>query len=303
VIEHDLFLKYLRLLSYFLNRGDHLKIKRALNNNAAIATNHNDVVVLVMGPGITFGKKAGETVDITKVEKTLFLNDKETMNKFTDLVIDVPMDQIEVAERIINFAKMKIGKKLDEIIYVNLTDHIHMAVKRARDGVLLSNPLKWDVARFYPDEFAVGTKAVEVINQSQQVNLADDEAAFIAIHFINAESEDSSQQNQAYEVTKIIKECEDIVKNFFNTEFDEQSLNYYRFITHLKFFAQRVLQGKHYDDEDDDDLLTTLEHRYAKPFSCSQKIQEYISDKYDFTITSSELLYLTVHISRLVKDL
>jgi len=302
VIEHDLFPNRSEIIS-FLNRGDHLKIKRTLNNNSAIASNHDNVDVLVMGPGITFGKKTGDSVDISKVEKTLFLKDQNTMNKFTDLVIDVPMDQIEVAERIINLAKMKIGKKLNEIIYVNLTDHIHMAVKRAREGVLLSNPLKWDVARFYPDEFAVGKKAVEVINNSQEVALTDDEAAFIAVHFINAESDDSSQQNLAYEITKIIKECENIVKDYFNTEFDEESLNYYRFITHLKFFAQRVLQGKHYDDEDDEDLLQTLEHRYAEPYQCSKKIKEYIADKYNFTITGSELLYLTVHISRLVKNL
>lgn len=280
-----------------------MKIKRALNNNAAIAVNHDGVDVLVMGPGITFGKKAGDSVDIEKVEKTLFLKNQETMNKFTDLVIDVPMDQIEIAERIINLAKMKLGKKLNEIIYVNLTDHINMSVKRAKDNVFLSNPLKWDIARFYPDEFAIGKKAVELINNSQNVELKDDEAAFIASHFINAESDDNSEQNQAYEITKIIKSCENIVKDYFHTEFDEQSLNYYRFITHLKFFAQRVLQGKHYDDEDDDDLLRTLENRYKKPFSCSKKIKEYISENYNFTITSSELLYLTVHINRLVKDL
>lgn len=286
-----------------VDRGDHLKVERALNNNAAIAANQDGINVLVMGPGVAFDKRAGDEVDITKVERTLFLKDQETMNKFTDLVIDVPMDVVEIAERIINFAKIKIGKKLNEIIYVNLTDHIHMAITRAKDGVFLSNPLKWDIARFYPDEFAVGQKAIEVINDSQGVHLSDDEAAFIAVHFVNAESEDNSQQNLAYGVTRIVKECEDIVKDYFHTEFDEQSLNYYRFITHLKFFAQRILQGKHYDDDEDDDLLSTLEHRYAKPFKCAQKIQKFVADKYDFGINSSELLYLTVHISRLVKNL
>ncbi|WP_390662079.1 MULTISPECIES: CAT RNA binding domain-containing protein [Liquorilactobacillus] len=34
-----------------------MKIKRTLNNNAAIAENHDGVDVLVMGPGIAFGKK------------------------------------------------------------------------------------------------------------------------------------------------------------------------------------------------------------------------------------------------------
>lgn len=280
-----------------------MKVERALNNNAAIAANQDGIDVLVMGPGVAFNKKAGDSVDITKVERTLFLKDQEAMNKFTDLVIDVPMDVVEIAERIINFAKIKIGKKLSEIIYVNLTDHINMSINRAKEGIFLSNPLKWDIARFYPDEFAIGKKAVEVINDSQNVHLSDDEAAFIAVHFVNAESEDNSQQNLAYGITKIVKECEDIVKDYFHTEFDEQSLNYYRFITHLKFFAQRILQGKHYDDDEDKDLLLTLEHRYAKSFKCAQNIQQFVADKYDFGINSSELLYLTVHINRLVKNL
>lgn len=239
---------------------------------------------------------------MAKVEKTFLLKDKAALNKFTDLVIDVPMDIIEVAERIINYAKIKLGRELNEIIYVNLTDHIDMAVKRARQELFLTNALKWDIARFYPDEFAVGQKAVAVINKAEDVSLGEDEAAFIAIHFVNAESAGGAEQDLAYETTKIVKACEGIVKDYFHTEFDEQSLNYYRFITHLKFFAQRILQGKHYD-EDDKDLLATIKAKNPRPYACTQQIQAYILDTYHFKISSSELLFLTVHISRLVKNL
>lgn len=257
-----------------------------------------------MGPGIAFGKKQGQEVDMAKVEKTFFLKDQSAMNKFTDLVISVPLPEVDVAERVINYAKIKLGKQLNEIIYVNLTDHLHMAIKRIKDeGISLSNPLKWDIARFYPDEFAVGKKAVEVVKEAFDVDLGDDEAAFIAVHFINAESNDQAEQNLAVGVTTIIKEVEDLVKDYFHTEFDEQSLNYYRFITHLKFFAQRILLGKHYDDDEDADLLKTLQVRYAKPYACTLKIQAFIQTKYHFEINNSELLYLTVHINRLVRNL
>ncbi|GAB5055587.1 hypothetical protein PESHB5_20860 [Pediococcus parvulus] len=111
-----------------------------------------------------------------------------------------------------------------------------------------------------------------------------------------------AEQNLAYGVTNMVKEVEDIVKDYYHTEFDESSLNYYRFITHLKFFAQRVLLNKHYDD-DDEDLLRTLEKKYAGPYECSRKIQTFIQEKYNYEISSTELLYLTVHISRLVKNL
>lgn len=290
-------------MSLFSFKGEPLAIfKRVLNNNTAIATNHDGINVLVMGSGLGFGSKAGQQVPLAKVEKTFLLKDKNALNRFTDLVLDVPMSIIDDAERIINYAKIKLGRKLNDIIYVNLTDHLDGAVKRARKDIFLTNALKWDIARFYPDEFAVGQKAVEIVNKAEKVDLGEDEAAFIAIHFVNVETDGGAEQDLAYETTKIVKACEDIVKDYFHTEFDEQSLDYYRFITHLKFFGQRVLQGKHYD-EDDSDLLATMKVRYAKPYACVQQIQAYILKTYRFKISSSELLFLTVHISRLVKNL
>ncbi|GAA2845566.1 PRD domain-containing protein [Pediococcus damnosus] len=256
-----------------------------------------------MGPGIAFGKKKGQEVDISKVEKTFIIKDQDTMNKFTDLVMDVPMNEILIAEKIINFAKIKLGKQLNEIIYVNLTDHLHTTIQRYHEKIVLKNPLKWDIARFYPDEFAVGQKFVEVVKNELGITLEDDESAFVALHFVNAETETGDEQNLAYDVTNMIKEVEDIVKDYYNTEFDESSLNYYRFITHLKFFAQRVLQNKHYDDDADEDLLQTLKKKYAVAYNCARKIQTFVRKKYDYEISSTELLYLTVHIRRLVKNL
>ncbi|AMV63116.1 Beta-glucoside bgl operon antiterminator, BglG family [Pediococcus damnosus] len=280
-----------------------MKIKRVLNNNTAISENHNGLDVLLMGPGIAFGKKKGQEVDISKVEKTFIIKDQDTMNKFTDLVMDVPMNEILIAEKIINFAKIKLGKQLNEIIYVNLTDHLHTTIQRYHEKIVLKNPLKWDIARFYPDEFAVGQKFVEVVKNELGITLEDDESAFVALHFVNAETETGDEQNLAYDVTNMIKEVEDIVKDYYNTEFDESSLNYYRFITHLKFFAQRVLQNKHYDDDADEDLLQTLKKKYAVAYNCARKIQTFVRKKYDYEISSTELLYLTVHIRRLVKNL
>ncbi|WP_412989489.1 BglG family transcription antiterminator LicT [Pediococcus siamensis] len=279
-----------------------MKIKRVLNNNTAISENHDGMNILLMGPGIAFGKKQGQDIDMAKVEKTFIIKDPDTMNKFTDLVIDVPLPEILIAEKIINFAKIKLGKRLNEIIYVNLTDHLHTTIQRYRDHIILKNPLKWDVARFYPDEFVVGQKLIEVVKKELGITLEDDESAFVALHFVNAEADSGTEQNLAYGVTTMVKEVEDIVKNYYRTEFDESSLNYYRFITHLKFFAQRVLLNKHYDD-DDADLLRTLEKKYEAPYTCSRKIQSFIREKYNYIISSTELLYLTVHISRLVKNL
>lgn len=275
-------------------------IKRVLNNNTVISSNSKGVDVLLMGKGIAFGKKKGQAVDMEQIEKTFLLRDKETQSKFTELLINVPMEHILVSEKIINFGKIKLGKNLNEIIYVNLTDHIHSAIDRYQEGLILKNPLRWDIARFYPDEYAVGEKAIEVVRNDLGISFEIDEAAFIAIHFVNAEMDKS--WNLAYEIAEITKRIETIIKNHYRTEFDENSLDYYRFITHVKFFAQRLLAGDHYDDEDEE-LLNTLKHKYEGEYASALEIKKYVQQDFEYELSSTELLYLTAHIRRITKNL
>ena len=88
-----------------------MKIKRVLNNNAVISSNSQNGDVL-LGSGIAFQKKAGQEVDPQRVEKAFLLKDKEAQNRFTELMIDVPMAHIQVSEKIINYAKIKLGRPL-----------------------------------------------------------------------------------------------------------------------------------------------------------------------------------------------
>lgn len=275
-------------------------IKRVLNNNTVISSNSKGVDVLLMGKGIAFGKKKGQAIDMEQIEKTFLLRDKETQSKFTELLINVPMEHILVSEKIINFGKIKLGKNLNEIIYVNLTDHIHSAIDRYQEGLILKNPLRWDIARFYPDEYAVGEKAIEVVRNDLGISFEIDEAAFIAIHFVNAEMDKS--WDLAYEIAEITKRIETIIKNHYRTEFDENSLDYYRFITHVKFFAQRLLAGDHYDDEDEE-LLNTLKHKYEGEYASALEIKKYVQQDFEYELSSTELLYLTAHIRRITKNL
>ncbi|KAF1299192.1 transcription antiterminator BglG [Enterococcus sp. JM4C] len=275
-------------------------IKRVLNNNTVISCNSKGLDVLLMGKGIAFGKKKGDQVSIEEVEKTFILRDKATQNKFTELMIAVPMEQILVAEKIINFGKIKLGKNLNEIIYVNLTDHIHSTIERYAEGIILKNPLRWDIARFYPDEYVIGEKAIEIIRNELHVSLEIDEAAFIATHFVNAEM--SQGDGLAYGIAEITKQVEQIVKEFYRTEFDESSLDYYRFITHVKFFAQRLLLGDHYEDTDAE-LLEMMKKKYQKEYECALKIKEFVKVQHEYELSCTEILYLTVHIRRITKNL
>lgn len=274
--------------------------KRVLNNNAVLAESTNKGSLLVFGKGIGFGKSTGDEVNTSLIEKTFLIKNEETSTRFEELLAHVPSDYVLVTEKIINYSKLRLGKALNELIFVNLTDHIYNLVKQEKNGIRIKNPLRIEIQRFYKDEYAVGLKAVEIINNEFGTNVGSDEAATIATHIVNSEIDNTF--TEAYEIAQITKTVEQIVKDYYRTEFDENDLDYFRFITHIKFFAQRVMSKYHYED-DDNYLLSILKERYQDEYLCAIKIMNKISDTYSYEANSTEIVYLTTHIRRITKKL
>lgn len=123
-----------------------------------------------------------------------------------------------------------------------MVNHIYTAVVRAKDDILVKNALLWDIQRFYKEEYQIGKKALGIIEKKTGVLLPNDEAGFIALHIVNGQLDEDV--HDMYEITKIVQEIENIVRYHFKIEFNEESAYYYRFITHLKFFAQRLVEYK-----------------------------------------------------------
>lgn len=196
------------------------------------------------------------------------------------------------------YAKSRLGRRLNDTIFVSLSDHIYTAVTRAKEGILVRNALLWDIKRFYQDEYYIGQRIVEKIKDSFHIELTDDEAGFIALHIVNAQMDEGN--NDMYEITEVMQEISNIVKYVFNVEFDEESVYYYRFITHLKFFAQRLLMNKTYEDDSDDDLLNIIQVKYQNSYQCVLKIRDFIVKKYSYDLSNEEILYLTIHIERVI---
>lgn len=273
-----------------------MKIDKILNNNVAVIIDHNEERI-VMGRGICFKKKVGDQIDRHKVDKEFFLADQEAFLRFKELIVDIPIEYLEIGEKIINEAKLTLGKGLNDNIYISMVDHIYTAVNRSKDGILVKNALLWDIKRFYKDEYQIGISALDIIEQSTGVRLPDDEAGFIALHIVNGQLDEDVYD--MYEITKVMQEVSNIVKYHFKIEFNEDSVYYYRFITHLKFFAKRLVERNDAVQEDDD-LLEVVRVKYANAYSCVEKIALFIDKQYGYVLSDGEKLYLTIHIHRVV---
>lgn len=278
-----------------------MRVKKVINNNIVVSLDHSNQELIVMGKGIGFKRKAGDEVDAAAIEKVYSITKEWNVNKLTNLLSAIPLEEIQVANDIISFAKVSLGKKLSENLFLTLSDHIHFALERHQEGIQLKNALLWEIKRFYNHEFLIGKEALSMIQSRLQISLPEDEAGFIGLHIVNAELS-GSEVNQVSEMTQTIQAILNIVKYHFNMELDEYSLNFERFVTHLKFFVQRVFTDVHLDGDETAGLMFMLKDKYPKEYQCALKIGEYIQKQLGRKLDNDELIYLTIHIKRITSE-
>lgn len=280
--------------------GESMLIHKILNNNVIITADEHDRELIVMGKGLGFKKKPGDFISKDNVDKVYQLTNEKISLQFQELLEDLPMEYLEISDEIIEYAKKEINENLNETIYISLTDHLHTAIERVKKNVEVKNVLLWDIKRFFPDEFKVGMMAIQKVKEKYDVDLSEDEAGFIALHIVNAQQDGEGPSN-TYEITKIMQEIMNIIKYYFKISFDESSVYFYRFTTHLKFFAYRLTSKSQYLEETDSELLDVVKMKYKNAYSCVTKIGSYLDDNYDYALSNDEKLYLTIHIARLVQ--
>ena len=276
-----------------------IKIQRVINNNVIMFIDENGNEVIAMGKGIGYQKKTGDMIDEALVDKFFRLDDQEASQKLQQFSDVIPMEYINLADDAVQYAKVTLNKKFSDSLYISLSDHIYNAVTRFLGGISLKNPMLWEIKRFYEPEFEVGLHVLEMVMERFKVKLPEDEAAFITIHLVDAELDNSSIEN-VYTITKVIQDIHNIVRYFFRKEFDEKSIHYYRFITHIRFFAQRLVTKTTYQDDGDDSLFELLKNKYKNSYKCVLKIDEYIKNNFHYDLSTDEKLYLMVHIERTV---
>ncbi len=273
-----------------------MKITKVINNNVVCAFNEDNKEVVIMGRGLGFKAKEGKVIDNSKIEKIFVMNSKSSVEKFKQLLENLPIEHFKVSNEIIAYAKEILGVKINPNIYITLTDHINFAVYRFKNGIQFSNPLLWEVRQFYKSEYLIGEYALNLIEKKLGVKMNKDEAANIALHIVNAEY--NTEMKDAMKFTNLIGDVLKIIEEFYNIKLDENNLHYSRFITHLKFLCQRVFTNEMLESSKDA-FAEMIISSYPREYKCSIKIKDYIEENYHQIISEEELAYLTVYIKRI----
>lgn len=272
-------------------------IKRVLNNNAVVAKDEHDQTLVALGSGIAFQRKAGQVISEEKIEKSFYPKNEDATNSISETLAQVDPKYIELSDRIISEAIASSGKKLSDDIYVSLPDHLQFAVERVKKGILIQNKLTVETMQTYPDEFQLGKRALNYLSKKTSLTFPDDEATNIAMHLITAEEGDSLENTEG--TIELINCFLKIIREMLNKKIDSNSVSYYRLVTHLKFFVQRIKKRQDQEIDADHDLYDMVVHNYHKEYVIAQRIAGIVMQEFDYQVSDDEIMFLTIHIHRI----
>lgn len=272
-------------------------IKRVYNNNVVLVTDDSGAECVAVGRGLAFSRRAGDEVDQSMVEKVYTLDSEENRTRFENLIKSIPVEYLTVADEIVSMVQRESDLHVGDNLLIALADHISLSLERERAGVPCENPLLMEIKQFYKREFALARRAAGIIHERMGIWISEGETGFIALHIVNATM--GQRADVLVLSIRMIQDILDIVSRDFSITYDEESIQYERFLRHLQFFAQRVLSEDSKQSEDTF-LFNLGKDQYPAALACAEKIGAYVAGTYGRSVTDAEKGYLVYHIMNLV---
>lgn len=265
---------------------------KVFNNNILLVSQTN-VEKILYEKGIGFGKHLGDIIpEGAKIEKIFSIENKTNYDNFNELVNSVDSDLIALCEEVIYMISKELNEDLNEKVHISLTDHIVYSLKRLKNGEDIKNPFLVEIETLYPREFELARKAVTMIENKTKIYFPDDEIGFITLHIHSARNDGklSNTVKYAFLSNTIIE----IIEDELNVEIDRKSLDYARFITHIRFAIQRIINKTPIQNE----LLGMIKFQYYSSFKLARKISKFIEKELELKVVEDETAYLAMHVQR-----
>ncbi len=201
-----------------------MKCIKVFNNSTVSTIMPDGQEAIVLGKGIGFNQRPGSVIREDLIEKVYYVQD-EMQTKFLQMLQNVRTDVMEAAQEIIDMAAAD-GFSLSNQATISLIDHINFAMERQQSQLVMPNLLLRETHLLYPKEYALGQRALQIIQRRCGVALPEDEAGYIALHLVTI----SSDRNAAYDTLKFVKGTLDIICQYTHLPPDSTNTDMMRLI-------------------------------------------------------------------------
>lgn len=270
-------------------------VKKVLNNNVLIAEDEEVEEVILIGKGIGFNRKKGESITQDQVEKLFVLRDEGEKNSYIKLLPQLDEALLKTIIESITLIRKSSNSILNEKVHVALTDHILFAVTRLMKGMEIKNPFLVETKALYSMEYAIAEEVVDLINQSLDIDMPEGEVGFIALHIHSAISDKALS-----DITKhsaLISNLINVIESQLNIEIKKESVNYIRLIRHLRYMIDRVVNDEYVAEPTK--IKNLLKTEYPICYNLAWKLIKIMQQTLKKEVYDAEAVYLTMHLQRL----
>lgn len=267
-------------------------IRQVFNNNVVLVS-HNGRDEIWLGRGLGFGKKSGFTLNSAGVEHRFISHNLKAANRYAEMLADVPLEYITLAEEVVEIAVQKLGSKSSPALVLALVDHLQFAVKRVAAGIELEVPLKWEVKHLYPAEYQVAVIMVGIISSRLGISLPADEAVAIAMHLVSNEFVEPNL-SQVYQQAALITEIFGLIEKNWKCSLNQDSLDASRFVTHIRYLMTR-LQTKD-NPRVNIGVARLVKTQIKEVLPLAEQIRKILEERVNRSVTEEERAYLAIHL-------
>ena len=265
---------------------------KALNNNMVLIKEQG-VEKILLAKGIGFNKKFGDILeDNLEVDKVFSIEDKKNQENLKEVYNRVDGEFVAICEEALAEISEELGEQLNETIHIGLIDHLAIAMKRLKNKEQINNPFIVEIETLYSVEFEMAKKIVNKLQDKYEIDFPEGEIGFITLHIHSARNGKmlSNSIKYSYLSNKIII----YIEEKFNSKIDKRSLDYARFLSHVRFTIERVLT----DTVLKNDLTEIIKKSYPVSYEIAEGASKIIEETLDKKVCDDEVAYIAMHVER-----
>ena len=265
---------------------------KALNNNMDLIKEQG-VEKILLAKGIGFNKKFGDILeDNLEVDKVFSIEDKKNQENLKEVYNRVDGEFVAICEEALAEISEELGEELNETIHIGLIDHLAIAMKRLKNKEQINNPFIVEIETLYSVEFEMAKKIVNKLQDKYEIDFPEGEIGFITLHIHSARNGKmlSNSIKYSYLSNKIII----YIEEKFNSKIDKRSLDYARFLSHVRFTIERVLT----DTVLKNDLTEIIKKSYPISYEIAEGASKIIEETLDKKVCDDEVAYIAMHVER-----
>lgn len=270
------------------------RITKILNHNSFMGIeSKNDQECLIMGKGVAFGKKVGQTVSVTGDARVYSLKELTDRGEAKEIIKSVSPLCLELANEVLDQAEEEFGK-VDRSILFTMADHLDFAVRRIQNGEQISNPLTDDIRIMFYKEYKVAGCIRDLLKEKLEIRIDEHEIGYIALH-VHAAIVDENV-SQAMEIARTVRECICMVEEETGKSIDVMSLSYNRLMNHVRYMVARAIHGEKLKMS----LNDYMSVKFPGPYMTAEKICRKMEKSLKLPIPDIEIGYLAMHLERMM---